>query len=152
MATGIQSQLAQAAKTKHTHGLFNMAAKHVLVADDNAAVRKVVCELVTQDARFHPCSEVENGLEAVLFVKRRRPDLVIMDMSMPVMDGLEAARRISKEFPHIVIILVSMHSDLMNDADLKRYGISARVSKDRAARELMPLLASLLCLPPAGAA
>jgi CheY-like chemotaxis protein len=153
MATSVQNpQPAQINQTQRTYGLVKMASKHVLVADDNAAIRKAICELVTQDARFHPCSQVENGFEAVLFVKRQRPDLVIMDMSMPVMDGLEASTRITREFPHVVVVLVSMHSDLMSDADLRRYGISARISKEQAAKELMPLLTSLLFLPPASAA
>ncbi len=153
MATSVQNpQPTRITQTKRTHGLATMESRHILVADDNASIRKVICELISEDARFHPCSQVENGFEAVLFAKRQRPDLVVMDMSMPVMDGLEAAKRITREFPHIVVVLVSMHSDLMSDADLRRYGISARISKEQAAKELMPLLTSLLLLPPASAA
>ncbi len=103
--------------------------------------------MIMADDRFARCSQVENGLEAVQFAKQQHPDLVVMDMSMPVMGGLEAARLIKDAMPDISIVLVSMHADLLNAREMIKFGISALVPKDRAARELVPAVGSLLRIP-----
>jgi two-component system response regulator DegU len=124
-----------------------MRPKHILVADDNSYVRKAVCTMIMADDRFERCSQVENGLEAVQFAKQEHPDLVVMDMSMPVMGGLEAAKLIKEQLPEISIVLVSMHADLLSASEMRKFGISALVPKDRAAKELVPAVCSLLRIP-----
>jgi DNA-binding NarL/FixJ family response regulator len=74
------------------------------------------------------------------------PDLVVMDFSMPVMDGLEASRRITALMPNMRIVLVTMHTELIEVSKLAKYGISAIVSKERVSADLVPTMCSLLGL------
>ena len=67
-------------------------AKAVLVVDDNALIRQALCELFKREADFEVCGEAENGREAIEKAQQLHPDLIVMDLSMPVMNGIEAAR------------------------------------------------------------
>jgi len=64
----------------------------VLIADDNAFIRTALYEIFEREPDFHVCAVVENGREAIEEACRLRPDLIVLDLGMPVMDGLEAAR------------------------------------------------------------
>ena len=67
-------------------------AKTVLIMDDNAFVRYALCELFKREPDFEVCGEAENGKEAIEKAWELHPDLIVLDFSMPVMNGLEAAR------------------------------------------------------------
>jgi DNA-binding NarL/FixJ family response regulator len=121
--------------------------KHILVVDDNKDIRKAVCGLISTDSRLGTCQEAENGLEAFQMAEKQHPDLVVMDMSMPVMNGIEAAKCIKKVVPAILIVLLSLHSDFLNPLEMSKMGISALVSKYRASSDLVPTIRSLLSLP-----
>jgi two-component system nitrate/nitrite response regulator NarL len=125
--------------------------KHILVVDDNTRIRKAICEMVSRDDRLFPCTQAENGEEGVQKATEMWPDLVVMDYSMPVMDGLEAAKRISALMPHIRIILLTLHTELLETAKLTKYGISAMVSKQMVGTELVPAICTLLGLARAAA-
>ena len=75
-----------------------MGQKVILVADDNERIRKAACAMLIASEGLAECIEAENGLVAVQFTIERKPDLVILDYSMPVMDGFEAAKRIHEAF------------------------------------------------------
>jgi CheY-like chemotaxis protein len=120
--------------------------KHILVVDDNRHIRKAVCEMILSDSRLAPCSQAENGLEAVQKATRDQPDLVVMDFSMPVMNGLEASRLIIRALPKVYIILVTLHPEILNEAELAKFGISAMVPKQRAGTDLIPAIRLLLGL------
>jgi DNA-binding NarL/FixJ family response regulator len=124
-----------------------MTQRHILVVDDNKEIRRAVCGLISTDSRLGTCEEAENGLEAVQMAAKQHPDLVVMDMSMPVMNGIEAARRIKKVMPAVLIVLLSLHSDILNPVEMSKIGISALVSKYRASSDLVPTMCSLLSLP-----
>jgi CheY-like chemotaxis protein len=125
--------------------------KHILVVDDNTHIRKAICEMILRDDRLAPCTEAANGLEGVQKAAETWPDLIIMDYSMPVMDGLEASRRIIALMPHMHIILVTLHAELLELAKLAEYGISAMVSKQRAGTDLIPAICAQLGLSCAAA-
>ena len=87
--------------------------KIVLVADDSPMVRKSLCQMFEMEPEYDLCAEAENGKEAIALAKEHRPDLIILDLSMPVMNGLEAAHELKRIMPEIPIILFTVHSDLL---------------------------------------
>jgi CheY-like chemotaxis protein len=89
----------------------------ILLADDNQAIRKLVCQLFDKHAFLEIRYEAADGQQAVEETKKHRPDLVILDLSMPVMDGLQAAKTIRKLFPNIPIILFTLYADVIQTSD-----------------------------------
>ena len=85
--------------------------KSVLIADDNALVRQGLCELFSREADFEIYGEVENGREAIAEAQDLHPDLILLDLSMPVMNGLEAARGLKRVMPEVPIIMYSAYGD-----------------------------------------
>ncbi len=118
--------------------------KQLLVVDDNRPVRKAICQLVSGENEFSPCFEAANGAEAVELATSQLFDLILMDLSMPVMNGLDAAALIRQLRPEVPIVLLSMHGDILNREDLGKFGISALIAKDRAGTELIPAVRLLL--------
>lgn len=85
----------------------------VLIAEDSATVRELLCELVRGDGEMTVVGEARDGVEAVDLTRSLRPDLVVMDIAMPRMDGFEATRRIMVEVP-TPIVIVSARYDVRN--------------------------------------
>jgi CheY-like chemotaxis protein len=112
-------------------GILAMAikTKRILVADDNAHLRKALCRLFEDHEYLEICAEAANGREAVEKAVQLRPDLIILDLSMPVMNGLEAARVLNELMPQVPKILFTLHAQALMMADLKAAGISRVVSK-----------------------
>jgi CheY-like chemotaxis protein len=88
-------------------------ARIVLVADDNAIIREALCRVFQVEEDYDLCAEATNGEEAIELAEKHRPDLIILDFSMPVMNGLEAARRLKEIMPMVPIILCTVHADLL---------------------------------------
>ena len=86
-----------------------MALKKILVADDDARVRSVIRSFLSRRPEWVVCGEAEDGLDSIEQTKAKRPDLVLMDVSMPRMDGLEATRVLRLEVPEVAVILVSQN-------------------------------------------
>jgi two-component system nitrate/nitrite response regulator NarL len=101
----------------------------VLIVDDNSAIRGAVRNLLESDPTFQVCGEAENGREAIQKTAELRPELVIMDLAMPVLNGLDAARGTGEIKQTIPIILFSGHSDLLTLAEARSVGIAALVPK-----------------------
>ena len=114
-----------------------MPKKKVLLVDDNAIIREAVRPLFDSHPRFVVCGEAEHGREAVEKAPSLRPDLIVLDLVMPVMNGLEAAQRLTKILPHVWLILLTSHewSGLSQDARLA--GIHAVVPKNKAVTHLI---------------
>ncbi|MDF2721413.1 MAG: chemotaxis protein CheY [Paenibacillus sp.] len=85
-----------------------MAKHHVLVVDDSIFMRKIISDMIQEDGRFVVIDTAKNGLEAIDKIKRLKPDVVTLDIEMPVMNGLEALKRIMSEVPVPVIMLSSL--------------------------------------------
>jgi CheY-like chemotaxis protein len=120
--------------------------KNILVADDNAVIRKAVCRMIAEDTRLAPCLEAENGVQAVEMAEQNHPDLVIMDFSMPLMNGLDASKRIKEILPQVPIILLSLYMRELTSVQMAEFGISKQIAKERAGAELIPTVVSLLRL------
>src|SRR5579859_1990997 len=78
-----------------------MTTWSVLIVDDSAVIRKVICELFTREGDFEVCGEAANGQEAIEMAQQIRPALIVTDLSMPVMNGLEETRILSRLMPEI---------------------------------------------------
>lgn len=103
--------------------------KRILVADDNPLIRKMLCKIFHNHESLEICDEAVDGREAVEKAERHQPDLIIMDLAMPVMDGLKAAQAIRKFLPDVPIILFTLHAKTINDFDLQDSGITRVVRK-----------------------
>lgn len=117
----------------------------ILIVDDSESVRRLVRSLIEQNREWQVCGEAENGKEAVKKVQELRPDIVILDFQMPVMNGLEAAWQIAHLAPNTAMVMFTMHDDgeLRNQAHAA--GIHDVVCKgDQSAQYLMVSLRNVL--------
>jgi DNA-binding NarL/FixJ family response regulator len=88
-----------------------MTPIRVLIADDHLLVRAGIRALLEQQPDMEVVAEASNGREAVEFVRKHLPAIVLMDIAMPELNGLEAIRQLTKEFPTVHSIVLSMYSD-----------------------------------------
>ena len=118
--------------------------KRVLLADDNAVVRSFVRQLFESQPDFEISGEAENGRDAVEKAKSLKPDLIILDLSMPVMTGLDAAPLLRKLLPDTRIILFTVQEGSEVERLARAAGINAVVSKNQAASKLILQAQALL--------
>jgi DNA-binding NarL/FixJ family response regulator len=102
----------------------------ILIAEDNPQVRTALRVCLELNRLWMVCGEAENGQDAVVLAKHLRPDVVLLDYAMPVMNGVEAARVISSSVPGCVLILFTMFASDQLVALAHAAGISEVVSKD----------------------
>jgi DNA-binding NarL/FixJ family response regulator len=81
----------------------------IVVADDSPHFRDAICKILQKEAALQVVAAAEDGRAAVQAVEKCRPDAVLMDISMPVLDGLEATRAIKSRFPDVRVIVLTMH-------------------------------------------
>jgi len=121
-----------------------MPVRSVLVVDDNPLVRWMLCELFTRKGDFDVCGEAENGREAIEKAQLLRPNLIVTDLSMPVMNGLEETRVLKKLMPAVPVIIFTAHSDPFVEKEAREAGVSAVVSKSEAVAVLITTARGLL--------
>lgn len=109
----------------------------VLLADDHKIVRDGLHSLLEENPDIQVVGEAEDGREAVQLVRKLTPDVVIMDIAMPDLNGIEATRQVAAEHPHVKIIALSMHSDKRFVSEMLKAGASAYLLKDSAFEELI---------------
>ena len=100
----------------------------ILIADDNLFIREALCTFFEQDD-FNVCGEAENGKEAVDKAQELHPDLILLDLSMPVMNGLEATRVLKQMMPEVPVIMYSAQTDSSTEKAARSAGVCALVSK-----------------------
>jgi CheY-like chemotaxis protein len=119
-------------------------AKMILVADDNPSIRKMLCEMFEVEEDYDICAEAANGQEAIDLAVKHRPDLIILDLSMPVMNGLEAARKLKEIMPEVPIILFTDHAYFSHDLLFGAEQPFDRVLSKMDAKELIRNVKSLV--------
>jgi DNA-binding NarL/FixJ family response regulator len=123
--------------------------KAMLIVDDNAFIRKALGQLFMAEADFHVCGEAENGRQAIEKAQELHPDLIVIDLSMPVMNGIDAARVLKRLMPSVPLIMFSEYSDVLSEKEARSAGISALVSKSAHVSVLVSAARSLLRRPAA---
>jgi two-component system chemotaxis response regulator CheY len=103
--------------------------KTVLIVDDNAFIRQALCELFKREADFDVCGEAENGKDAIKKAQDLCPGLIVLDLSMPVMNGFDAARVLKRLMPTVPLIMYSAFGDKLAEKQARLIGISEVVSK-----------------------
>jgi DNA-binding NarL/FixJ family response regulator len=115
-----------------------MGSLRILIVDDHATVRRGVRILLSSRRDWVVCGEAEDGFEAVEKAKRLRPDVVLMDISMPRMDGVEATRIIQREVPESKVIIVSQNDPIVALSQAEEVDAVGYVNKADLARDLLP--------------
>jgi CheY-like chemotaxis protein len=109
----------------------------VLIADDNAQLRRIIRNQV-EAAGLEVCGEAADGVEAIEKARKLKPDLIILDLSMPRMNGIDAAKELTLICPGVPILLHTMHAEVLRGGRELPFGVSKVVAKDE------NLLASIL--------
>lgn len=111
-------------------------AKRILIADDHVIFREGLKSLLEKNSELQVVGEASDGFEAIKLTLELQPDLVIMDITMPGLNGIDASRRILQQFQDCKIIALSMHSEQRFVIELLKAGVKGYVLKDSAFEEL----------------
>src|SRR5947209_1495451 len=114
-----------------------MKRTRILLADDHAVVRQGFKMLLGAQPDMEIVGEASNGREAVEAAETLRPDIVVMDVAMPELNGIEATRRLATSVPHTRVIALSMHKDSVYVREILRAGARGYLLKDSGAEDLV---------------
>lgn len=116
----------------------------ILIADDHEVVRHGVRDLLSTQENWEICAEADSGREAVRLVENEKPDVAILDLSMPGLNGMDAARQIRKSFPDIKILIFTMHETQELVREVFRSGANGYVLKSDAGTHLVAAINAVL--------
>jgi len=109
----------------------------ILIADDHAVVRSGLRAILGACPEWEVCGEAQTGVEAIALAKRLRPDIVVLDLSMPGLGGLEAAAAIKKDVPNVELIVLTCHYSKPLLREIMKIGVLGFVLKSDAGRDLI---------------
>jgi DNA-binding NarL/FixJ family response regulator len=109
----------------------------VLIADDHPVIRRMVRSVLQVHPNFEVCGEAMDGAQAVEEAKKVKPDVLVLNVTMPVMNGFEAAREIKAILPNSAIVILSQNADREFVEEAKKIGVRAYVAKSRAGEALV---------------
>lgn len=118
--------------------------RKILIADDNESVRNALRDVLSRQNGWAVCGEATNGRSAVSRALELKPDLIVLDFLMPLMNGLAAAAEISRSLPDVPIVLYTMHNSEQLDREAKKIGIKKVISKVGPFDDFVSELAALL--------
>src|SRR5256886_5224678 len=114
-----------------------MATFRIFIADDHEVVRKGLCALLQAQPDWEVCGEAADGREAVEKAQQMKPDVVILDIGMPSLNGLEATRQILKTNPHAKVLILTLHDSDQVVREVLNAGARGVLLKSDAARDLV---------------
>ena len=115
----------------------------VLIADDHRIVREGLMAILKTKENIEVVGEAQDGQEAIEKVRTLEPDVILMDVSMPRMGGVEATRQIKREFPHIGIIALTMYDEQQYIFDLVRAGATGYLLKDTESSQIVEAIRAI---------
>jgi len=115
----------------------------ILIADDNERVRRGVIDILSSKANWKVCGEAKDGAEAIQMARELLPDLILLDISMPGLSGLEVARLLRQEVPKTKIVIMSQHDPIQLLPRAVEAGGHACVDKSRLGTDLLPTIESV---------
>jgi DNA-binding NarL/FixJ family response regulator len=124
-------------------------SKQILIADDSSTVRRILKTFLEDRGNITVCGEAANGFEAVEKAKMLHPDLVLLDLAMPEMNGVEAASVLKKMMPNLRIIVFTMFSQNIGRSLTSAIGVDMVLSKPDGMRALVEAIDGLLSPNPA---
>jgi DNA-binding NarL/FixJ family response regulator len=112
----------------------------VLIVDDHAFIRRGVRSILESTPEWQICGEAENGKDGIRLTAETKPDVILMDVTMPIMNGIEATRIIRKSFPEVKVVMITLHesSEMLKNAF--RAGVVGYLLKTDAEQELLKAL------------
>jgi len=108
-----------------------LARTRILIVDDHEMFRKGLRSLLESSPGWEVCGEAANGLEAVEGARKLLPDVIVMDISMPYLNGLDATKQICRELPHTRVLILSQHDSSQMLTAAMQAGASAYVTKEQ---------------------
>jgi DNA-binding NarL/FixJ family response regulator len=117
--------------------MHEMTKIRVLLADDHRILRDGIRALFDDQADIEVVGEAEDGLKTVKMVAQLQPDVVVMDIAMPLLNGLEATRQIQRDYPRVKVLILTMHENEEYIRQVLAAGALGYVLKDAAARDLL---------------
>jgi DNA-binding NarL/FixJ family response regulator len=116
----------------------------IVLADDHVILRQGLLKLLEEQPGFHVVGETGDGLQAVEMVDKLKPDILIVDMVIPGLNGLEVIRSVRRTNSHLKIIVLSMHANEAYVVESLRYGASAYLLKESSSQELIRAINDVL--------
>lgn len=120
-----------------------MEKTKVLIADDHGVVREGLTAILKTIDIVDVVGEAKNGIDAVEKTRKLLPDVILMDLRMPILDGVEATRQIKREFPHIGIIALTMNEEQQHIFDLVRAGATGYLLKDSDSSQIVEAIQAI---------
>ena len=121
----------------------------ILIVDDNPSIRYLLRAFVESKTPFNVCGEAQHGLDAIERAKQLQPDLILLDLSMPVLNGAEAASILKKMMPRAKIILFSLRAETVSAPLASALGVDLALSKTDGLMKLAEHINGLLAVPDA---
>lgn len=116
----------------------------IFLADDHAILREGLRHIISASPEYEIVGESGDGRDSLEQIERLKPDIVILDISMPTMTGIEISRYLKKYVPHLKIIILSQHNNEEYVKQLLKYGIDGYVLKENASDELLKAITEVL--------
>lgn len=129
-----------------SEGTKSSQTVHVLIGDDHRLLRQELRTIVSSYPAFHVVGEAADGAQACALAQQVQPDVILMDIQMPKMNGVEATRSIKRTFPHIIIIGLSVNYSIEVAHQMKVAGASAYLIKDTLPEDLCQVIHSALTM------
>jgi DNA-binding NarL/FixJ family response regulator len=130
--------------TKHESADTRPEKIRILLADDHPLMRSALRDLIEQEEDLLVVGEAGDGSEAVRLTETRKPDVVIMDISMPIMNGVEATKRIKESSPETSVLILTVHTDIHTIFSILQAGASGYLVKSIYGPEVINTIRSLM--------